>query len=213
MSAWQSILDVVEEATEGRTEPPPEERADLLLRQFNSADNKLSVIEATLRVRVYGRQIRHDLKNLLIDVLYDNSEIRAPGRPLSLADFPRPEWADCTDDEWLGVVNSVPFTSMLVSQVWDLPGELGDGEGLLRWYYPTVLGGLSATDSVTAPTASPQAQLAFMLSAYLDTYLLPWIRDASREALLGRLGPHGRRVLWRRAVPLAVRATVAKAQD
>ena len=199
MSAWQAILDVVEVAAEGKSEPPTEERSDRLLRQFNGADHKLSVIEATLRVRVYGREIRHDLKNLLIDVLYDNPDIRqVSARPLSLSEFPRPDWADCTDEKWLGVANSVPFTSMLVSEVWDLPGQLGDTDGLMRWYYPTVLKGLDARDSVTAPSAPPQAQLAFMLSAYVDAFLLPWIRDAAREALLGRLGVHARCALWRR---------------
>lgn len=198
MSAWQSILDVLAVATESRPEPPPEARADELLRQFNAADHRLSVIEATLRVRLYGRDIRHDLKNLLVDVLYDNPDIRGTdGRPLTLADFPRPEWAKCSDDEWVRVVNSVPFASMLVSQVWSLPGRLDDDDGLMRWYYPTVLQGLDARDSVTAPSAPPQRQLAFMLGGYVDAFLLPWIRDASREALLGRLGLRGHRALWR----------------
>lgn len=199
MGAWRSILDVIAVATEGRSEPPPEERADELMRQFNAADHRLSVIEAMLRVRLYGRDIRHDLKSLLLDVLYDNPDIRGTdGRPLTLADMPRPGWADCSDSQWLRVANSVPFTSMLASQVWSLPGRLDDDDGLMRWYFPTVLEGLDARDSVTAPSAPPQQQLAFMLGGYVDAFLLPWIRDASREALLGRIGLRGHRMLWRR---------------
>ena len=154
MGAWQSILDTVAVATESREEPPPDESADLLMRQFKSADHRLSVIEATIRVRLYGRDIRHDLKNLLLDVLYDNHDIREPG-VLTLSDFPRPEWAGCSDEEWVRVVNSVPFASMLVSQVWSLPGRTDDSDGLMRWYYPTVLHGLGAHDSVTASDAPP----------------------------------------------------------
>lgn len=127
MGAWQSILDVLAVATERRSEPPPEESADRLMRQFNAADHQLSVIEATLRVRVYGRAIRHDLTSLLVDVLYANPEIRqVDDRPLTLGDFPRPEWANCSDEKWLSVVNSIPFGAMLVSQVWSLPGRLDD---------------------------------------------------------------------------------------
>ena len=57
MGAWQSILDVLTVATERRKEPPPEEDADRLMRRFEAADHQLSVIEATLRVRLYGRAI------------------------------------------------------------------------------------------------------------------------------------------------------------
>lgn len=197
MGAWQSILDTVAVATESREKPPPDENADLLMRQFNSADHRLSVIEATMRVRLYGREIRHDLKNLLIDALYDNHDIREPRAALTLSDFPRPEWAGCSDEEWLQVANSVPFASMLVSQVWSIPGRSDDSDGLMRWYYPTVLQGLGAHDSVTASDAPPQRQLAFMLGAYVDAFLLPWIRDATREALLGRIGLRGHLSLWR----------------
>ena len=198
MGAWKSILDVLAVATEGRSEPPSEESADRLMRQFNAGDHQLSVIEATLRVRVYGRDIRHDLKNLLLDVLYDNPEIRQADIPrLTVADVPRPEWADCSDEDWLGVVNSVPFTWMFVNMMWSLPGRLDDDAGLMRWYFPTVSRGLDARDSVTAPSAPPQQQLAFMLGSYVDAFLLPWIRDASREALMGRVGVRGYRALWR----------------
>src|SRR4051794_27397768 len=89
MGAWQSILDVLTVATERRKEPPPEEDTDRLMRRFGAADDQLSVIEATLRVRLYGRAIRHDAKCLLIDTLYDNPEIREVGRyQLTLADMP-----------------------------------------------------------------------------------------------------------------------------
>jgi len=37
-----------------------------------------------------------------------------------------------------------------------------------------------------------------MLGGYVDSFLLPWIRDASREALMGRIGVRGHRALWRR---------------
>jgi hypothetical protein len=198
MGAWQSILEVLTTATERREAPPPEAEADRLMRQFRAADHQLSVIEATLQVRVYGRAIRHDLTNLLIDVLYDDPDIREPGRPLTLADMPREEWARCSDEEWVRVVNSVPFAAMLVSQVWSLPDQPDDPDGLMQWYFPTVLQGLDARDSVTAADAPPQQQLAFMLGAYVDAFLLPWIRDASREALMGSLGPRGYRALWRK---------------
>lgn len=199
MTAWQSILEVLSVATEGRDQPPHEDQADQLLRQFNAADYQLSVTEATLRVRVYGRAIRHDLKNLLIDVLYDNPDLRVTvdSHQLTLRTMEKPEWATCSEDEWQSVVNSVPFASMLISQVWSLPGQLDDNDGLMKWYYPTVLQGLKSKDSVTAPTAAPQQQLAFMLGAYVDAFLLPWIRDASREALMGRVGLRGHRTLWR----------------
>ena len=198
LAAWQTILDVVEEASEARAEPPAEDRADLLMRRFKGADHTLSVIEAMLRVRVYARGIRSDLNNLVIDALYDNPDIRlAPSQPLNLPDFPRPEWAECSDEQWLRVVNSIPFASMLISQVWDLPDEVDNESGLMRWYYPTVLQGLDARDSMTAPSAPPQEQLAFFLGAYLNAFLLPWIRDATREALLGRVGLRGYWKLWR----------------
>ncbi|KQW45059.1 hypothetical protein ASC77_19960 [Nocardioides sp. Root1257] len=199
MGAWQSILDVLAIATDvSRSEPPPKDDSDRLLQRVRAADHQLSVIEATLRVRVYGRAIRLDLINLLIDVLYDNPEIRdIDGTWMTLEDMPRATWADCSDEDWVRVINSIPFASMLVSEVWDLPGRPWDTEqGLLRWYYPTVLQGLNARTSVTAPTASPQLQLAFMLGAYVDAFLLPWIRDASREALMGRIGWRGHRMLW-----------------
>lgn len=200
MSAWQAILEVLSVATDpSRAEPLPEDEADLLMRQFRAADHHLSVIEATLRVRVYGRVIRHQLTNLLIDVLYDNPEIReASADRLTVQDMPREDWATCSDEEWLRVVNSVPFASMLVSQVWDVPGQRDDDHNsLMRWYYPTVLESLNSPNSVTAPSAPPQQQLTFFLRAYVDYFLLPWIRDASREALMGRLGLQGYRALWR----------------
>lgn len=198
MAAWQSILDSIAEATERREEPPPEVRADLLMRRYRSADHRLSVIEATLRVRVYGRGIRHDVHNLMVDLLYDNPDIRHnSSAQLTLSDFPRPEWAGCSDEDWVRVVNSVPFSSMLISQVWDLPDDVDTDNGLMRWYYPTVLRGLDAHGSMTAASAPAQAQLAFFLDAYLNAFLLPWIRDATREALLGRVGLKGYRALWR----------------
>lgn len=174
------------------------------MTRFNSADSQLSVIEATLRVRVYGRSIRFDLNSLLIDTLYDNPDIRAvpPHASLTADDVPRPAWAHCTDDEWQGVINSVPFNAMWISQLWDLPGGpwlgLDDQNRLMRWYAPIVLGGLRTPGLVTSPDAPTQQQLAFLLKAYTNAFVLPWIRDASREALMGRLGARGYRLLWRR---------------
>lgn len=202
MSGWQSIIDVLTVASERRESPPPEETADELIGRFRSADQKLAVVEATLGVRLYGREIRHDLHNLLVDVLYDNPNIRgAESVWLGLIDVPRPEWAECSDEDWVRVVNSVPFNVMFASELWSLPGQPEDLDGLMRWYYPVVLHGLGARDSVTSPHAAPQQQLSFMLSAYVDAFVLPWVRDASREALMGRLGVRGRLALqrkWRR---------------
>lgn len=199
LGAWREVLMVLAAATERRDEPPPEDEADGLRRRFRDADHQLTAIEAALRVRVYGRAIRADLNNLLIDVLYDNPEVREVRVDALMAEMmPRAEhpWATCADEQWVRVLSSVPFASMLASQVWGRPGRPEDHDGLLRWYYPVVLKGLDATDSVTAPDAAPQQQLAFMLAAYVDSFLLPWIRDASREALMGRLGVRGYRLLW-----------------
>ncbi|MGY2702209.1 hypothetical protein [Nocardioides sp. HB32] len=202
MAAWRSVLEVLTVATESRDEPPPEQEADALMRQFRAADHQLSAIEATLRVRVYGRAIRGDLNNLLLDVLYDDPEIREPGdHPLTTEHTPRPAWAGCSDEQWEQVINSVPFASMWISQVWELPGRPWDTEeGLMRWYYPVVLQGLyvDPEHSVTAPGAPAQQQLAFMLSMYVDSFVLPWVRDASREALMGRLGLRGQRLRWQK---------------
>ena len=118
LEAWQSILDVLAVATERRKELPSVEEADALMRQYRAADHKLSVIEATLRVRVYGREIRHQLKNLLLDVLFDDPEIReAPeaGFELTLAITPKADWATCSDEDWLRVMNSVPISSLFAS--------------------------------------------------------------------------------------------------
>lgn len=200
VGAWQSILDVVTAAAAYREEPFPRDEAERHMRQFRAADKHLSAVEAALRVRVYGRDIRFDLHNLVVDVLFSAREAPEPvGHGLTVADYPRPLWADCSNDEWERVINSVPVGWMLATQICGLPGDPDDTEGLLRWYYRVVLGGLgrSDADTVTAPDSPPQAQLAFLLNAYVDTFLLPWIRDATREALIGRLGPRGRARLWR----------------
>lgn len=187
LASWKAILDVIAVASEGRDAPPDEQTADALMRQFSAADHQLSVIEAMLRVRLYGRDVRSQLNNLLIDVLYEIPDIRRPESTLGLDAAPRPGWAHCSDEEWLRVNNSIPFTMMYASELWDLPGESG-GEGLMKWYLPTVLHGLAARpDTVTSPTAPAQRQLAFLLDGYLNAFVLPWIRDASREALMGSL--------------------------
>jgi len=197
MSAWRSILDVLAIAAEGRDRPPAEDEADRLMRQFRAADHQLSAVEASLRVRVFGRAIRSDLNNLLVTTLYDEPSLREPTVWLTVADVPRPLWAACSDEEWECVINSVPFTAMFTSEVWGMPGMADDADGLLRWYFPVVLNGLARSDDdVTAPNAAPQRQLAFMLGAYVNSFVLPWIRDATREALMARLGWRGQVRLW-----------------
>lgn len=199
LTAWQSILEVAGTAAYDDDKPPSVERANALMKQFELADQRLTVIEATLGVRLYGRDARFDLANFVHSALFDDPEVRDAGtQPLSLSAIPRPDWAHCSDEEWLRVANSVPFASMLVHQVWSVPGDPDNTEGLMKWYYPVVLRGLDTRASVTSSSAPAQQQLSFFLSNYVDSFVLPWIRDAAREALLGRVGLRGRLKLWRR---------------
>jgi len=57
--------------------------ANVLRRQYRAADHKLAVIKPTQRVRVYRREIRHRLKNVLIGVRFDDPAFESPRRRAS----------------------------------------------------------------------------------------------------------------------------------
>lgn len=198
MEGWQGILDVLVIACENRDSPPPVDESDQLMRKFKAADHRLSVVEATVGARVYGGTIRLDLNNLLIDTLYDDPDIRTVGvRPLTTTDLPKDEWADGSDEDWERVINSVPFTCILANHMWGIPGKTDDYDGLMRWYYPVVLQGLRYPGWASSPDTSAQRQLASLLNAYVNSFVLPWVRDASREVLMGRVGWRNRMLLVR----------------
>lgn len=197
LRAWETILDIVVEASHGGPKAPDTDQAEKLLREYRSADQRLAVLEAALGVKAYGRDIRHDVHNILMDVLFEDTEARRDLTPLPNDVLEPPDWAD--PETWPRVSTSVAISSLLCNHIFDHPGDVnGGGDDMLNWYAPRVLRALDNPDSVYSPLAEPQYQIARLLSDYHNDFLLPWVRDATREALLGRRGIKGHKLALRR---------------
>lgn len=190
---------MVVEASRAGPEPFTIERADELTHQYRAADNRLTVLETALGVKAYRRSIRHDLNNILLDVLYEDTGARHDLTPLSSDEWPPP--GPVRPADWSRVTTSAAISSLLLNQAMERPGVPGDDtEGVLRWYVPRVLDALDNPDSVYSPDAPAQQQLARLLGDYHNDFLLPWVRNATREALLGRRGLTGHRMALRRVM-------------
>ena len=198
LHAWDEFVSVVVEASNSGPEPFAESRAHELLLKARAASHRLDVLDAALGVKAFDGAARTHADIILVSTLFesdpDRQDVRAGDLPADL----RPASVDRATWNMLG--SSVAVAVLLRNDVlfsppanpWNLNNEL------LYWYIPNVVRDLTSTDSVYSPSASPQHQLARLLGDYHDTYLQPWIKNAVREALTGKRGGAGLRILTRR---------------
>jgi hypothetical protein len=134
---------------------------------------------------------------MLVSVLFDDDEDRAVASPM--IDECCPSTVDI--DDWPRIAHSVALSILWSNDVlfWFPTRPWATTPEVIDWYGPLVLHA-SAIGFVHGPDASPQTQASRLLSDFHDAHLQPWIVNATREALLGRRGAAGWRLLLARRV-------------
>lgn len=200
--AWESIVGVVVKVANLGPDPLPHADAEALLHEFRVADQRLAVLESALRVKVYDRSIRHQVNNLLIDALF-NTDGTIVCEPFERGndDWMVPAWAD--RDMWPQLGLSAAAQVLIANDVlWDRPTNRaahrpGEYE-LLEWYSDRIFRALNTENNVYSSLASHQHQVSRLVLDFNSEFLEPWIRNATREALMGRRSWAGRKFLARK---------------